>query len=94
MWYIIIIFIISFEIVLSLITPSFYNFSTTGGVTITTDVSANTTSELIATGLNPLSAFADIMTFQLQGLEGLSIIFVFLDILFVICIIRLIRGSD
>lgn len=91
MWYLIIIFIIIFQAAVSIFAPSFPGITTTGeGITTAT---ANTTSELIAAGVNPFSTFIDIMTFQAQGAAILATVFILLDVLLVLCVIKLIRGS-
>lgn len=92
MWYLLIIFVVVFEIVISIFAPYFPGV----GLPISgvSDLSSNTTAELLAQGANPFSIFIDIMTFQIPGLEALSVIFYLCDLVLILCVIALIRGSN
>ena len=90
MWWVIVIFGIVFQALIVLLAPS---FGLSGGTsTALPTVSANTTADIIAAGTNPLSLFGDILTFQLPGGEAIGAVFCLLDILLIICVIKLIRG--
>jgi hypothetical protein len=90
MWFVIVIFIIVFQMGVVLLAPS---FGLTGGASVALPtVSVNTTADVIAAGTNPLSLFGDILTFQLPGGEAIGAVFWLLDILLIICVIKLIRG--
>lgn len=91
MWYVILIVVIVFETVVSLVAPLFLKKTP---VTIDTSITAiNTTSDIIASGINPLTFFVNVLTFQIDGLESVSVIFWLCNILIGLCVIKLIRGS-
>lgn len=93
MWYIIIIFVVVFDIAMFLILPQIFGNQFTVTELDLTAQSINTTSDLISAGINPFSFFGNILTFQVQGSEIFAIIFYFSLLLLGLCLIKLIRGS-
>lgn len=87
MWYAIIIFIVVFELVITIGATYFPNIIVSG-LDYTTMASGATTSigEAIT---NPLEMFTAIMTFSIEGAEIFGVIFILLDILLGICLIKL-----
>lgn len=92
MFYLILIFVLIFQGAVSYFAPSFPGVTPPSGQLESAAV--NTTSELIASGINPLETFIQIMTFQLQGSLAISLIFIVQDIVLAIMAIRMIRGND
>lgn len=92
MWYIIVIFCIAFQIIISMVAPHMINIAFTG-IDTATAVNATASETLLAGGLNPFEFFVGSMTFSINGLEFFGALFWFLDILLIICVIKLIRGS-
>lgn len=92
MWYIILIFCIVFQIVVTLCASSF-DVSALGGLSTTVNSTVNVTSTSISGGTNPFETFGAIMAFQTSGFGVLSIIFWFLWVLIALCLFKLIRGS-
>lgn len=91
MWYVIVIFVIVFDIVIAAIAPSF-NIIVTGSTA--TETTVNTTSDLIAAGSNPITFIGGITQLTIGDVVILGVVTAFLNILLVIALIRLIRGAS
>jgi hypothetical protein len=87
MWYTIIIVIIVFQLAVSAIAPYF-------AMTATNELSyitANSTASMQVISANPFSVLFHILTFQMSGFEWIPVVFMLLDILLVICVIKLVN---
>lgn len=92
MWYLVIIFAIVFQAVISIFAPYFPGIIIASeGITAADYETISTTGEAMALSVNPFNTFIDIMTFSIDGAEALSIIFILLDILIVLCILQIVK---
>lgn len=91
-WLSTVVFIFLFELIIPIVLPYFSELT----VVQSTDalLSANVTSvDLVTAGFNPFETFAGLMSFSIQGAEFLSLMFYVLDIILIICLIQLARGT-
>lgn len=102
MWYLLIIFILVFEGTFSFAAPHIPNLTIDADSFLMEDLRENVIDEageidsvvdLVDVGLNAGLVFVGLMTFQINGLESISFVFWFLDIILFICIVVLIKPA-
>lgn len=78
MFYLLVAFAIVFQMAVTLAAPYMPGMTVTGGDIVSGSV--NTTADMMSAGVNPFETFGDLMTFNIEGAEAFSVIFILLDI--------------
>lgn len=92
MWYGIVIFCVVFDLAFMGLLPFFIKTVVTASTV--SDTAINTTSELISTGTSPMTFLGGLSAPEVAGASAvIGAVFLIINILLAICLVKLIRGS-